>query len=177
MAKYYEASHTFAEYLLLPSLTETHHIPENVSLKAPLVKHRQEEHPLLELNIPFASAIMQAVSDDRLAIALARCGGISFIYASQPIEQQAAMVREVKTFKAGFVVSDSNVTPTNTLEDVLALAEKTGHTTMAVTEDGTAHGKLLGILTSRDYRVSRCDPGKRVADLTVSYTHLRAHET
>jgi len=173
MARYYEASHTFSEYLLIPNLTEKHHVPRNVSLKTPLVKFRKgQELPPLELNIPFVSAIMQAVSDHRMAIALARCGGLSFIYASQPIEQQANMVREVKRFKAGFVKSDSNVKPTTTLREVLALARQTGHTTMAVTEDGTANGKLLGILTSRDYRPGRHDPDTPVAELMTPFENL-----
>jgi IMP dehydrogenase len=112
MAKYYEQpSHTFAEYLLIPGLTEKRHVPENVSLVTPLVKYRKgDEQPALKLNIPFSSAIMQAVSDHKLATALARSGGLAFVYASQPIDQQAWMVKEVKRFKAGFVVSDSNVT-------------------------------------------------------------------
>jgi IMP dehydrogenase len=172
MANYYQASHTFSEYLLIPGLTEKRHSPENVHLKTPLTKFGKGEHPALELNIPFTSAIMQAVSDHNLAIALARCGGLSFIYVSQPIEQQAAMVRGVKTFKAGFVVSDSNVTPDVTLEEVLTLARETGHTTMAVTEDGTAQGKLLGILTSRDYRIGRCDPDTTVATLMTPFSDL-----
>ena len=173
MTKYYGAAHTFSEYLLIPSLTEKHHIPENVSLGTPLVKYRKgEEQPALKLNIPFTSAIMQAVSDHNMATALARSGGLSFIYASQPVEQQAWMVREVKRYKAGFVVSDSNVTPNTTLHEVLALAGKTGHTTMAVTEDGTAQGKLLGILTSRDYRIGRCDPSTKVAELMTPFSNL-----
>ncbi len=173
MAHYYpEPAHTFSEYLLIPNLTEKRHIPENVSLKTPLVKFEKGERPALELNIPFASAIMQSVSDHNMAIALSRCGGISFIYASQPIEQQVNMVREVKRFKAGFVESDSNIRPAATLREVLALAGKTGHTTMAVTEDGTAHGKLLGILTSRDYRVTRCDPDTRVEELMTPFPAL-----
>jgi IMP dehydrogenase len=173
MPKFYQAAHTFSEYLLIPSLTEKHHIPENVSLTTPLVKFRKgEEQPSLELNIPFTSAIMQAVSDHNMAMALAKSGGLSFIYASQPIEQQAWMVREVKRFKAGFVVSDSNVTPDTTLEEVLALAHETGHTTMAVTEDGSAKGKLLGILTSRDYRVGRTVPDTQVSRLMTPFTDL-----
>jgi IMP dehydrogenase len=173
MAEYCERpSHTFAEYLLIPGLTEKRHIPENVSLKTPLVKFRKEELPALQLNIPFTSAIMQAVSDHHMATALARCGGLSFIYVSQPIEQQAWMVREVKRFKAGFVVSDSNVTPDTTLREVLALADQTGHTTMAVTEDGGANSKLLGILTSRDYRVDRCNPGAKVSELMTPFSKL-----
>ena len=145
MATYFsEPSHTFSEYLLIPGYTDERCIPANVSLRTPLVKYRkgEEECPIC-LNIPMTSAIMQSVSNDGLAIALAKEGGLSFIYGSQSIEDEAAMVARVKNYKAGFVVSDSNLTPENTLADVLALAEEKGHSTMAVTEDGTANGKLL----------------------------------
>ena len=156
MAFYYsEPSHTFSEYLLVPGYSGTEHQPQNVSLKTPLVKFKKGEEPALSLNIPMVSAIMQSVSNDTMAIALAKEGGISFIYGSQTIESQAEMVRKVKAYKAGFVTSDSNLVPENTLQDVLALKERTGHSTMAVTADGTPHGKLLGIVTERDYRVSR----------------------
>ena len=151
-----EPSHTFSEYLLIPGYTDERCIPANVSLKTPLVKYRRgEEECPLSMNIPMTSAIMQSVSNDTLAIALAKEGGVSFIYGSQSIEDEAAMVARVKNYKAGFVVSDSNLTPDNTLADVLALAEEKGHSTMAVTSDGTCSGKLLGIVTGRDYRVSR----------------------
>ena len=165
MATYFkEPSHTFSEYLLVPGYTDERCIPANVSLKTPLVKYRkgQEECPL-SLNIPLVSAIMQSVSDDRMAIALAKEGGISFIYGNQTIEDEAAMVARVKSYKAGFVVSDSNLTLDNTLEDVLALVERNGHSTMAVTDDGTANGKLLGIVTGRDYRVSRMRGDEKVS--------------
>jgi len=158
MAHYIEeVSRTFGEYLLIPSLTTKECTIDNVSLKTPIVKFRQEETPEIQLNIPFVSAVMQAVSDDGLAIALARNGGLSFIYGSQPIESQAEMVRRVKKFKAGFVISDSNLRPEATLNDVIQLKEKTGHSSIAVTDDGTSNGKLLGIITSRDYRL-KTDP-------------------
>ncbi len=151
-----EPSHTFSEYLLIPGYTDERCVPQNVSLRTPLVKYRPdtEECPIM-MNIPMTSAIMQSVSNDTLAIALAKEGGVSFIYGSQSIEDQAAMVARVKGYKAGFVVSDSNLTPSSTLADVLALVEEKEHSTMAVTDDGTATGKLLGIVTGRDYRVSR----------------------
>ena len=157
MAYYYpEPSHTFSEYLLIPGYTSPECIPANVSLRTPLTKFRKgQEEPAISLNIPLVSAIMQSVSNDSLAIALAKEGGLSFIFGSQSIESQAAMVAKVKGYKAGFVVSASNLTPDATLNDVLALKERNGFSTIAITEDGSATGKLLGIVTSRDYRVSR----------------------
>jgi len=147
MAFYYkEASHTFSEYLLVPGYSSSECQPKNVSLKTPLVKFKKGEESEIYLNIPMTSAIMQSVSNDTLAIALAKEGGISFIYGSQTVEQQAEMVKRVKAHKAGFVISDSNLTVENTLKDVLALKEKTNHSTMAVTSDGSANGKLLGIV-------------------------------
>ena len=157
MATYFnEPSRTFSEYLLVPGYTDERCIPGNVSLKTPLIKYRPDEEECpLSLNIPLVSAIMQSVSNDTMAIALAKEGGVSFIYGNQTIEDEAAMVARVKNYKAGFVISDSNLKPDNTLRDVLDLLEANGHSTMAVTEDGTPNGKLLGIVTGRDYRVSR----------------------
>ena len=156
MAFYFkEPSHTFGEYLLVPGYSSDKCIPNNVSLKTPLVKFKKGEEPKISMNIPMTSAIMQAVSNDKMAIALAKEGGVSFIYGSQSIEAEAAMVSHVKNYKSGFVSSDSNIKPTTTLGEILDLLQKTGHSTMAVTEDGTPTGKLLGIVTSRDYRISR----------------------
>ena len=165
MAYYYpEPSHTFSEYLLIPGYASEDCTPANVSLRTPLVKYRKgQEEPAISLNIPMVSAIMQSVSNDTMAIALAREGGLSFIYGSQSIESEAAMVARVKAFKAGFVVSASNLTPDATLQDVLDLKAKNGFSTVAVTEDGTATGKLLGIVTSRDYRLSRMSLTETVA--------------
>lgn len=155
MAKFLDhVSHTFGEFLLIPGLTTKECTPENINLQTPLTKFKKGEAPKYSLNIPFVSAIMQSVSNDTLAIELARNGGLSFIFGSQPIEEQAEMVRRVKKFKAGFVTSDSNLTPDNTLADVLALTRLTGHSTIAITEDGSPQGRLLGIVTSRDYRLS-----------------------
>ncbi len=166
MAYYYpEPSHTFSEYLLVPGYTSEDCIPDNVSLRTPLVKYRRgEEECPISLNIPMVSAIMQSVSNDTLAIALAKEGGLSFIYGSQSIEEEAAMIRRVKSYKAGFVVSASNLTPDHTLADVLALKAKNGFSTVAVTEGAEPTGKLLGIVTSRDYRISRMDPNVKVRE-------------
>ena len=159
MAYFYsEPSHTFSEYLLVPGYSSAQCIPANVSLKTPVVKYKKGEECPLTMNVPMVSAVMQAVSGEKMGVGLAKEGGIAFIYVSQPIEEQAEMVRKVKGTKAGFVVSDSNLRVTDTLADVLALKARSGHSTMAVTDDGTGTGKLLGIVTSRDYRVSRMDP-------------------
>ena len=173
MAFYYtEPSHTFSEYLLIPGYTSETCIPANVSLRTPLVKFKKGEKSAISLNIPMTSAIMQSVSNDTLAIALAKEGGMSFIYGSQSIEDEAAMVARVKNYKAGFVISDSNLTPDHTLADVLSLFELTHHSTVAVTDNGTANGKLLGVVTSRDYRVSRMAPDTKVSDFMTPIEKL-----
>ena len=165
MAFYFDTpSRTFSEYLLVPGYSSAECIPANVSLVTPVVKFKKGEEPALKMNIPLVSAVMQSVSDDNMAVALAKEGGISFIYGSQTIENQAAMVAKVKSHKAGFVISDSNLTPDHTLADILDLKEKTGHSTVAITDDGTAKGKLLGIVASRDYRVSRMSRDTKVRD-------------
>lgn len=173
MAKFInEPCHTFNEYLLIPGYSSSDCIPANVTLKTPLVKFKKGEKPALELNIPMVSAIMQSVSGDELAIALAKCGGVSFIYGSQSIESEAAMVAKVKAHKAGFVVSDSNVRPDSTLQDILNIKHATGHSTVAVTEDGTPNGKLLGMVTSKDYRISRMDPSQKVETFMTKLENL-----
>ena len=173
MAYFYpEASHTFNEYLLVPGYSGPDCIPTNVSLRTPLVRYRKGETPAITMNIPMVSAIMQSVSGDRLAVALAKEGGVSFIYGAQTIEDEAAMVARVKGHKAGFVRSDSNIRPDQTLADILALKAKTGHSTVAVTDDGTGTGKLLGIVTGRDYRVSRMSPDLKVEEFMTPLAKL-----
>ena len=174
MLAYYfeEPSHTFGEYLLVPGYSSDQCIPTNVSLKTPLVKFKKGEEPKISMNIPMTSAIMQAVSDDSMAIALAKEGGVSFIYGSQSIREEAEMVRRVKNYKSGFVGSDSNIKPTTTLGEILRLLAETGHSTMAVTEDGTSNGKLLGIVTSRDYRVSRMTMDVQARDFMTPFEKL-----
>lgn len=167
-----EPSHTFNEYLLIPGYSSSECIPANVSLKTPLVKYKKGEQPAIMMNIPMVSAIMQSVSGDRLAVALATEGGVSFIYGSQSIEDEAAMVKRAKSHKAGFVKSDSNIRPDATLADIIALKEKTGHSTVAVTDDGTADGKLVGIVTSSDYRVSRMDLSTKVCEFMTPFDQL-----
>ena len=173
MAYFYpEASHTFNEYLLVPGYSGPDCIPTNVSLRTPLVRFRKGEQSAITMNIPMVSAIMQSVSGDKLAVALAKEGGVSFIYGAQTIEDEAAMVARVKGHKAGFVKSDSNIRPDQTLADVLDLKQRTGHSTVAVTDDGTNTGKLLGIVTGRDYRVSRMSPDLKVEEFMTPFSKL-----
>ncbi|MBS5788438.1 MAG: IMP dehydrogenase [Clostridioides difficile] len=173
MAFYFSTpSHTFSEYLLVPGYSSTKCMPTNVSLKTPIVKFKKGEEPSLTMNIPLTSAVMQSVSDDKMAIALAKEGGISFIYGSQSIENQTAMVSRVKSHKAGFVVSDTNLTPDSTLADVLELKKLSGHSTMPVTDDGTSNGKLVGIVTGRDYRVSRMSTDIKVSEFMTPLSSL-----
>ncbi|NDV55709.1 IMP dehydrogenase [Parabacteroides sp. 52] len=167
-----DVSRTFGEYLLIPGLTTKQCIPSNVSLKTPLVKFKSEETAAIHLNIPVVSAIMQSVSGPELAIELARNGGLSFIFGSQSIEGQVEMVRKVKKFKAGFVISDSNLTPDSTLADVIKLGNATGHSTIGITDDGTSNGKLLGILTSRDYRLEKDGVDTPVKELMTPFSDL-----
>lgn len=173
MATYFdEPSRTFGEYLLVPGYSSAQCFPANVSLQTPVVKFKKGETSPIVMNIPLVSAIMQSVSDDKMAIALAKEGGLSFVFGSQPVESQAQMVSRVKTYKAGFVPSDSNITPESTLADILALKQKTGHSTMAVTSDGTSHGKLVGIVTSRDYRPSRMALDTKVYEFMTKFEDL-----
>ena len=167
-----DVSRTFGEFLLIPGLTTKECIPSNVSLKTPLVKFKAGETSPIIIKTPLVSATMQSVSGEKLAVALAKEGGISFIYGSQTIEHEAAMVASVKKSKAGFVVSDSNLKPDDTLRDVIALKEKTGHSTAAVTDDGTANGRLLGIVTGRDYRVSRMSEDLPVSAFMTPFEKL-----
>ena len=169
---YEEPSHTFSEYLLIPGYSGVDCVPANVSLKTPLVKFRKGEEPAISMNIPMTSAVMQAVSDDNMAVSLAKEGGVSFIFVSQSIESQAAMVARAKAYKAGFVVSDSNLSPEDTLKDVLEMTERTGHSTIAVTHDGKPNGKLLGIVTRRDYRVTRMTGEEKVSSFMTPLEKL-----
>ena len=173
MAYFYEqTSHTFSEYLLIPGYSSENCIPSNVNLRTPVVKFRKGEKPELHMNIPLVSAVMQSVSDDKMAIALAKEGGIAFIYGSQSIEKQAEMVAKVKGHKAGFVPSDSNIRPDQTLQDALNLTARTGHSTIAVTEDGTSEGRLVGILTGRDFRISHTSPNALIKDYMTPLADL-----
>lgn len=167
-----EPSRTFSEYLLVPGYSSAEATPQSVSLRTPITKFKKGEEPKITANIPLVSAVMQAVSDDGMAVALAKEGGISFIFGSQPIESQAEMVRKVKSYKAGFVPSDTNLKPDSTLADVLKIKEDSGHSTVAITEDGTGTGKLVGLVTSKDYRISRLSTATKVTEFMTPLEKL-----
>jgi IMP dehydrogenase len=169
---YNEPSRTFGEYQLIPNLTRKDHTPDQVDLTSPMVKHKKGEKPAVRINLPVVSAVMQAVSDDQMGIALARCGGLSFIFCSQPIETQAAMVRRVKNYKAGFVVSNSNLKPDSTVREMVELERATGHSTIPITEDGSPNGRLLGIVTDRDCRPGKVDPNTKMSEIMTPYPIL-----
>lgn len=173
MAYYFDKhSRTFGEYLLVPGYSSAECIPSAVSLQTPLTKFKKGEKPAITMNIPMVSAIMQSVSDDKMAIALAKEGGVSFIFGSQSIENEAKMVARVKNYKKGFITSGCNITPSGTLSDILELKERTGHATVAVTSDGSPNGKLLGIVSSRDYRISRMETSALVSDFMTPLDKL-----
>lgn len=167
-----EVSRTFSEFLIIPGLTTKFHTPDNTNLETPLVRYKKGESPKISLNVPFVSAIMQSVSDSKLAIALAKEGGLSFIFGSQSIEDQARMVMEVKKHKAGFVESRANTTPESSLQDILDLKASTGFSTVGVTDNGKSSGKLLGIVTSRDYRMGRDNPELKVKDFMTPVENM-----
>lgn len=173
MAKIFnEVSRTFNEFLIIPGLTTKQDTPDNIKLQTPLVKFKKGETPKISLNVPFVSAIMQSVSDSGLAIALAKEGGMSFIYGSQGIESQAKMVMAVKKYKAGFVQSRANLTPEHTLNDIISIKAKTGFSTVGITHDGSPSGKLLGMVTSRDYRESKDPLDKKVKEFMTPLKNL-----
>ncbi len=167
-----DVSRTFSEYLLIPRLTKREHIPLNVSLGTPMAKFPTGSEPSMRLNLPFVSASMQAVSGVEMAIALARRGALAFVYCSQPVEKQAAMISKVKLHKAGFVASDSNVKPDTALADAITLIRATGHSTVAVTGDGTSRGTFLGILTDKDFWEFEDDINRPVSHYMTAVEHV-----
>jgi IMP dehydrogenase/GMP reductase len=150
-----EVSRTLNEYLLVPNLTTADCTPDNVDLSVPLVRHRRGEESPLRMAVPLTSAIMGAVSSPRLAIALAQCGGLSFIHQNQPVEAQAAMVAAVKRHKAGFRFSDINIKPSATLGEVTALLESAERDVAVVTDDGSPHGLFVGLISTDDFHPRR----------------------
>ncbi len=145
---YYEPSRTLMEFRLLPGLTTEETLIYNISLRTPMV-YSEEDNPKYYLNIPVAAAAMQSVSGVEMGIELAKLGGTAFIYCSQPVEQQAEMIRKIKRYKAGFVPPET-VKPDTLIRDLYELTRQRGYNTFPVVDE---NNKLLGIITKNDYDV------------------------
>ncbi len=150
-----EVSRSLNEYLLLPGLTTADCTPENVDLSAALVRYRVGDQAPLRVALPLVSAIMEAVSSSRLAIALAQAGGLAFIHQNQPVGDQADDVRAVKRNKAGFRHSTLNVRPDTALGEIAALLRAADQPVAVVTSDGTAGGTFLGLIGEDDFSIGR----------------------
>lgn len=152
-----EVSRTLNEFLLVPNLTTADCTSDAIDLSVSLVRHRVGEQSAVRVATPLTSAIMGAVSSPRLAIALAQCGGLSFIHQNQSIEAQAAMVAAVKRHKAGFRFSDINIKPSATLGEVATLLESAERDVAVVTDDGGPHGLFIGLISTDDFHPRRHD--------------------
>lgn len=150
---------SLSEYRLLTGLTDLDRTMSNVDLTARLCR-RSNEH--LMLKIPILSAAMQAVTGSRLAIALAQYGGLGVFPCSIPIDEEVRQIQEVKRFKGGFQTEVIALGPTDRLERAVALERERGFSTFPVTEDGSPHGRMIGLLTDKNF-----DPRKD-RDLPVS---------
>ncbi|MFF3019143.1 IMP dehydrogenase [Streptomyces sp. NPDC057939] len=150
-----ETSRTLSEYLLIPGLTTADCTPDNVDLGAALVRHRVGEEPGVRIATPMVSAIMQAVSSPKLAVALAQVGGLSFIHQNQPVDEQAADVRAVKRHKAGFRTGEVTAAPDTPLGEVARQLAETEQGVAVVTKSGEPDGEFLGIIGLDDFHLER----------------------
>ena len=144
----FEPSRTLAEFRLLPGLTTMVAAIDRVSLRTPLVLRPDRDDPVT-LKAPLVAAAMQSVSGVTMGVELARLGGVAFIYCSQPIAEQAEMIRRIKSHKAGFV-EPRTIPPHMALREVDALREEAGFSTFPIVSED---GRLLGLITRRDYDV------------------------
>ena len=142
----YEPSRTLLEFRLLPGLTTEHSTIDKISLQTPLI-YSPDNEKKYKLNIPIVSAAMQSVSGDRMGIELAKLGGVAFIFCSQSVEEQAKMIRKIKSHKAGFV-NPKTVQPEMTISEMYEIREKTGYSTFPVVD---ADNVFMGLLSKYDY--------------------------
>ncbi|MGE5223935.1 MAG: IMP dehydrogenase, partial [Omnitrophica WOR_2 bacterium] len=131
---------TFDDVLIVPGYTEI--LPDQTDVRAQLT-------PGIRLNIPILSAAMDTVTEARLAIALAREGGIGIIHRNMPAEAQAAEVEKVKRSQSGMIVEPITLSPQSSLKDAEAIMSTYHISGVPIIQDG---GKLVGILTNRDIR-------------------------
>ncbi len=142
MNPFIEQAYTFDDVLLQPGYSEV--LPGEVNLRTRLVRD-------IWLNIPLISAAMDTVSEARLAIALAREGGIGVIHRNMPIEEQAAEVDLVKRSEAGMITDPITLQPTNTLAEAEAVMARFHISGVPIVNEAE-QGLLVGIVTNRDIR-------------------------
>jgi IMP dehydrogenase len=146
-----EKSSGYRGLITLPGYVPKDLSQDSVDISAPIVKFRPGgDEASIRLNIPVMSAAMQAVSGQEMAKQLARLGGMSAIYCSQPIADQAEMVRTVKRHKGAFVEAEV-VSPEDGIEYVAERMRRTGYSKFFVTEGREQHGLFLGIITDNDF--------------------------
>ncbi|MCU0082206.1 IMP dehydrogenase [Streptococcus danieliae] len=140
--KFLKKGYTFDDVLLIPA--ESHVLPNDINLKTQLA-------PNLTLNIPIISAAMDTVTDSRMAIAMARAGGLGVVHKNMPIEEQAEEVRKVKRSENGVIMDPFFLTPDNSVSEANELMERY-HISGVPIVDSLEGRKLVGIITNRDMR-------------------------
>ena len=153
---------TFDDVLLVPSYSEV--IPNQVDLSTYLTKK-------IKLNIPMMSAGMDTVTEHRMAIAMARQGGIGIIHKNMSIEQQAEEVDKVKRSENGVITDPFYLSPDNTLEDANNLMAKFRISGVPITEGK----KLVGIITNRDLKFET-DYTKKISEVMTSEGLITAEQ-
>ena len=154
-AKFSREGLTFDDVLLVPAHSEV--LPNDVSTSTRLTRS-------LRLEIPIVSAAMDTVTEARLAIALAREGGLGIVHRNLSIEEQVAEVDKVKRSESGMIVEPVTLPPTARVADALELMETYHISGVPITDES---GRLAGILTNRDLRFER-DASRPVADLMTT---------
>ena len=153
---------TFDDVLLVPAHSRV--TPDMVRLDCELIKG-------IKLNVPLMSAAMDTVTEHRLAIAMAREGGIGILHKNMPIDEQASQVDKVKRSEHGVITDPFYLSANNKLSDALALMERYRISGVPITENG----RLIGILTNRDMKFET-DFSKPVSDLMTKANLITAPE-
>ncbi len=153
---------TFDDVLLKPAFSNV--LPAETNTKTKITKQ-------ISLNIPIISSAMDTVTESRLAIAMAQCGGLGCIHKNLSIKEQSDEVRRVKKFESGMVVNPVMITPDETLGDALMLMKNYGISGIPVVKKGGK--KLIGILTNRDVRFAT-DKKQQIQDLMTKENLITA---
>ena len=153
-------SQSLKDFRLLPGYTHENCKMGEISLRSPLCLYGDD---FIFLDLPFLSAAMRAVTGIKMATSLAELGGVGVIPLDSSIEDQCEKVKKVKRYKAGFQTDLVTFSSSNSLAEVKEAMEKTKYRTFPVTDTGIFHGKLVGIITDKDFD-SRYDLELKVAD-------------